>query len=348
MMYTAATTKALRVGRSAARKARMVLVAVGLVLPVMVAGLVASSAQAATSSSSNSTPIQIADSVFPDPGLADAYPSHVSVQNLSGNVTDVNLKLSGYSHTFPDDVGVLLVGPQGQGAYLMSDAGGSNDTNGVNLTLDDEATSTLPDNDQIISGSFKPTRGTVTDNPSDCAAPADFPAPAPQGPYATGLSAFDGTDPNGTWDLYVIDDCQADAGQFAGGWSLDITTGSSDPQTDTTSPRVKSTGPQAGATGVLPTAKVRATFSEGMNASTVNATTFELFKKGTTTKLSATISYDATAHRATLDPTNSLKRGTTYKAVVTTGAKDVAGNRLDQDPALSGLQQKVWFFTVKN
>jgi Bacterial Ig-like domain/FG-GAP-like repeat len=118
--------------------------------------------------------------------------------------------------------------------------------------------------------------------------------------------------------------------------------------TDTTSPRVESTSPHAGATGVSPTANVKATFSEGMNASTVNATTFELFEKGTTTKLGATISYDATAHRATLDPTNSLKRGVTYKGVVTTGAKDVTGNRLDQNPSLSGLQPKQWFFTVKN
>ena len=27
-------------------------------------------------------------------------------------------------------------------------------------------------------------------------------------------------------------------------------------------------------------------------------------------------------------------------------AKDVAGNRLDQDSSTTGLQQKVWYFTV--
>jgi hypothetical protein len=143
MTYTAAATKAVRLGRSAARKARMALVAalvaVGLVLPVLVAGLVAPPAQAATLSSSNSSPIRIADSVFTDPGLADAYPSYVNVQNLGGNVTDINLKLSGYGHTFSDDVGVLLVGPQGQKALLMSDVGRALDVSGVNLTLDDEA-----------------------------------------------------------------------------------------------------------------------------------------------------------------------------------------------------------------
>jgi subtilisin-like proprotein convertase family protein len=355
MMYTAATTKAPRVGGAAAQKARIALVAalvaVGLVVPVMVAGLLAPPAQAATLSSSNSTQIKIADSLFPDPGLADAYPSHVNVQNLGGNVTDANLKLSGYTHTFPDDVGVLLVGPQGQKALLMSDVGGDHTgtISDVNLTLDDEATNPLPDNSQINSGSYEPTRGTITSTGGDCAAPANFPSPGPAGPYAPNLSAFDGTDPNGIWDLYLIDDCQGDEGQFTGGWSLDITTDAPDPtpQPDTTSPRVVGTNPLPGATGISPSANVRATFSEGMQAPTINGTTVELFKKGTTTKVGATVRYDSAAHRATLDPKSPLKRGATYKAVVTTGAKDLAGNRLDQNPNKVGNQPKAWSFTVK-
>ena len=49
-----------------------------------------------------------------------------------------------------------------------------------------------------------------------------FPAPAPAGPYATSLSAFDGTSANGTWSLYVTDDCGGDAGQVAQGWDLNL------------------------------------------------------------------------------------------------------------------------------
>jgi hypothetical protein len=41
-----------------------------------------------------------------------------------------------------------------------------------------------------------------------------------------------------------------------------------------------------------------------------------------------------------------IRRGATYKAVVSTVAKDVAGNRLDQDGSTAGLQQKVWFFEI--
>ena len=107
---------------------------------------------------------------------------------------------------------------------------------------------------------------------------------------------------------------------------------------DTIAPKVVSVVPKANATTVAPTTNVTATFSEEMMASSINGTTFKLFKKGSTTKLSATVSYSASTDTATLDPTNSLRSGVTYKAVVTTGAKDVAGNPL--------TQQYRWFFTV--
>jgi hypothetical protein len=80
-----------------------------------------------------------------------------------------------------------------------------------------------------------------------------------------------------------------------------------------------------------------------MLVSSITGQNFKLFKKGSTTKIAATVSYNADTDTATLDPTNNLRRGLTYKAVVTTGAKDLAGNRLDQT---TGLQQKVWYFTV--
>ena len=70
-------------------------------------------------------------------------------------------------------------------------------------------------------------------------------------------------------------------------------------------------------------------------------------KKGSTKKLSARVTYNAATKQATLDPTTSLRSGVTYKAVVTTGAKDVAGIPLDQNPTKAGLQQKVWTFTVR-
>jgi hypothetical protein len=61
------------------------------------------------------------------------------------------------------------------------------------------------------------------------------------------------------------------------------------------------------------------------------------------------VNYDATAKKAILNPNSNLQLGTKYKAVVTTGAQDLAGNRLDQDQDPSnGLQQKAWTFTIRN
>jgi hypothetical protein len=109
---------------------------------------------------------------------------------------------------------------------------------------------------------------------------------------------------------------------------------------DTTAPTVISTVPGPGATGVSPTINnVKATFSEAMLASSITGQTFILFKNGSTTQIAANVSYDPSTRTAKLNPTNNLQRGVTYRAVVTTGAKDVAGNPL--------VQPKEWLFTVK-
>src|SRR5215204_2010392 len=112
---------------------------------------------------------------------------------------------------------------------------------------------------------------------------------------------------------------------------------------DKTPPKVDSVVPKEDATGVARTTNVTATFSEKMRDTSIDGTTFKLFKKGSTTKIAAQVSYpdldpNSPPYTAKLDPTDSLRSGRTYKAVVTTGARDLAGNPLPQ--------QKVWFFTV--
>jgi hypothetical protein len=83
-----------------------------------------------------------------------------------GRIRDVDLRLRDFSHTYPSDVGVLLVGPQGQNAVVMRSVGGSKDVSGTNLTLDDEATDRLPLSSQITSGTFRPTVGEYWRTPS--------------------------------------------------------------------------------------------------------------------------------------------------------------------------------------
>jgi hypothetical protein len=122
------------------------------------------------------------------------------------------------------------------------------------------------------------------------------------------------------------------------------------PPTSTTDrpgpPSITKTDPGTNATGVATTTNVTAFFSEEMNSNTINGKTFKLFKKGTSTKIGAGVTYvpddpttDTVEARATLDPTSYLQSGVTYKAVVTTGAMDSVGNPLPQ--------QYKWFFTVQ-
>ncbi len=55
----------------------------------------------------------------------------------------------------------------------------------------------------------------------------------------------------------------------------------------------------------------------------------------------------ATSHKAILNPTNDPKLGASYIATVTTAARNLAANRLDQNPIRTGNQKKTRRFTVK-
>jgi subtilisin family serine protease len=117
---------------------------------------------------------------------------------------------------------------------------------------------------------------------------------------------------------------------------------------DSTAPKVVSTTPKANANGIAPRTNINASFSEAMTAGSINTSTVKLMRAGTTTVIPAAVTYDATAKKAVLNPNSNLRLGTRYKAVVTTGARDLADNLLDQNPTLSGNQPKKWFFTVRN
>ncbi len=85
-----------------------------------------------------------------------------------------------------------------------------------------------------------------------------------------------------------------------------------------------------------------ATFSEAMDSSTINGSTFTLVKQGTTTPISATVTYDPTTKKAALTPSSALEAGVIYTATVkggTGGVKDLAGNALATD--------KAWSFTTR-
>jgi subtilisin-like proprotein convertase family protein len=147
-------------------------------------------------------------------GPADPFPLTTDLAGKTGVVSDVNASLGLTWHQRPDDLDLLLVSPQGQRSVLMSDACGETALASARLAWDDEAASLMPDAGPCTLGPFRPT---------DVDPGETFPSPAPPGPSSTGLSAFAGTDPNGAWRLYALDDSIGATG-FASSLSVDVTT----------------------------------------------------------------------------------------------------------------------------
>ncbi|GAA4078374.1 hypothetical protein ACFFOS_06720 [Nocardioides kongjuensis] len=138
------------------------------------------------------------------PGTPYPYPINVT---SPGSVTDVDLVLSGVSHTYVDDLQVLLVNPAGGKALVLSEACDEATVVNATWTFDDAAGATFPDDTpSCASGTWKP--GSYD-------APA-LPAPAPAAPYATTLGALNGAPAAGTWLLYVADTAAGDGGYITG------------------------------------------------------------------------------------------------------------------------------------
>ena len=156
--------------------------------------------------------------ILPDSGAGSLYPSTINVSGLGSDTESVKVALHGISHTYPSDLDILLVGPEGESIVLMSDAGGSNDLVDVSLDFDDDSSQALAASSQLVSGVYRPTNH-YTGYTEDF-----FPEPAPSTTHGLALDVFSGTDPNGTWSLYVVDDAGGDRGAIAGGWSLVIET----------------------------------------------------------------------------------------------------------------------------
>jgi hypothetical protein len=170
-----------------------------------------------TKSFSNANPINIPGS--DDSGAASPYPSSIASSFPRGStVRDVNVFLRSYTHTWPDDVDVLLV-HAARNRTILSDAGGEFDVNNITIALDDEAVNGpvggTDGETRLRVGRFKPFNYEGGDT---------FNSPAPN-PASVGsaLSGFDGSSARGGWRLFVQDDNFQDTGTFAGGWTIQVT-----------------------------------------------------------------------------------------------------------------------------
>lgn len=142
--------------------------------------------------------------------------STIEVSGFDTELADVTVTMSNLSHGLPADMDVLLVGPGGQTAMILSDAGAANAANNVTLTLDDQAANQVSSFAPLTNGTFQPTNvDTVFDT---------FLPPAPASPQSgSELGVFNSTSPNGLWTLFLRDDNPSGiGGTLNGGWSLRI------------------------------------------------------------------------------------------------------------------------------
>lgn len=172
----------------------------------------------------NDQPVQFNNGTL---AQASPYPSYkfVEGEGVSIDAGGLTITLLNLKHYLPEDMVLVLRAPDGTAVMILNHSGnGLRFIDGVDITFDDAAGSPLPVDSgtgAIPAGSYQPyvEGGFET---------TQLPAPAPTQPYATALSAFDGKDANGCWQLFavhrsfytVFDPTKA---KIIDGWELNIT-----------------------------------------------------------------------------------------------------------------------------
>lgn len=152
-------------------------------------------------------------------GPASPFPAELDVLTPDRVVvTDADVLIDGFTHQHGEHVDMFLEGPEGQKAWLMSDVC-RGDEKLVDLKIDDEAPNPFFEAEACSSNTYRPRN--FDEGPAD---QDTFSAPAPAPPGDETLSAFDLTDPDGTWRLWIQDDSEGGQGFILGGWDLEFDT----------------------------------------------------------------------------------------------------------------------------
>ena len=144
--------------------------------------------------------------------VASNWPMVQNVTGETGVIAGMTVAITGFSHTWPDDIHILLRGPDGTTVGIMRNCGGSETISNVDLEFADSGPS-LPDSTIITSGTYAPTTFGVD---SWVVTP-----PWPDGlvaPTSFLLSDFDGKSKNGQWSLWVYDKAFGNEGSISGGF----------------------------------------------------------------------------------------------------------------------------------
>lgn len=137
---------------------------------------------------------------------------------------------------------------------------------------------------------------------------------------------------NTTYTATITTGAKSEDGKaLASNYEWSFTTGD---KVDEEAPTVTSTDPADMVTGVAINRNITANFSEAVNGTSVNSSTFTVTDNNT--PVTGTVEVIGTT--AVFNPTNDLATRTQYTATLTTSVKDLAENAL--------LANKVWSFTT--
>ncbi|WP_248579529.1 DUF4082 domain-containing protein [Nocardioides sp. InS609-2] len=146
---------------------------------------------------------------------------------------------------------------------------------------------------------------------------------------------------------YWVTPLWQEPGGGTNGSTVGPTTDATKPTADNKAPVVATMTPRNRARRVKVGVNVTATFSEAVRSTGLTSSTVRLLRKGSTKLVATKIRYDAKAHRVVLNPRSALRRATAYRVVISSDVRDLADNRLDQNPTKSGLQQARWTFRTR-
>jgi len=154
-------------------------------------------------------------------------PGEYTISNVPGVIdytpASVRVKLKGLSHSYPNDLALVLIGPTGNAISLQVRAGGSVGISNVTYTISDVG-SLLPANGTANGATYKPT---LYGQPLGYIPGSGNIKPNNPGPGGTDTlsGTFGGLSPNGTWRLFVmhLGNHLGDAGAL-GDWSLEVDT----------------------------------------------------------------------------------------------------------------------------
>ena len=165
--------------------------------------------------------------IINDNNQATPYPSTYVVSGLTGVISNnpgsVQINIKDFRHSYPSDASLLLEGPNGNRVILQGRTGGAVGTFDISYTISDLGQMQMS-NDALLDGvTYKPSALGLPFFPSlENTNSYNNPGPVNNG-VATLASTFGGTNPNGIWKLYVLDEYLEDGGQI-GDWSLNIST----------------------------------------------------------------------------------------------------------------------------